>query len=309
MKRARAGNFLGGARGWIRLGVGVLALTTSGLRAEILTIATYNVENYGPADRVTEIGYRKDYPKPEAEKQALRAVIRRLDADIVVFQEMGDVAYLDELRRDLRLDGVVYVAGNVLLGADPDRRVAVLSKRPLKQIVSHTDLSFTYFGAKEKVKRGLLEIVVSTEGGDLTLFGLHLKSRFTDRVDDPLSAIRRAAEATAVRDRILQKFLAPASARFVVMGDCNDDRVSKTLSFLKARGKTTIAELLPAADSRGETWTHYFRKNETYSQVDHVLVSPALRPNVVGGKARIFDGEETRAASDHRPVVVILELK
>ena len=37
------------------------------LRAETLTIATYNIENYGPADRVTKAGYRKDYPKPEAE--------------------------------------------------------------------------------------------------------------------------------------------------------------------------------------------------------------------------------------------------
>src|SRR4051812_10019055 len=70
-------------------------------RAETLTIATYNVENYGPANRMTEGGYRKDYPKPEAEKAALRSVIRALSADILVMQEMGDQPYLDELRRDL----------------------------------------------------------------------------------------------------------------------------------------------------------------------------------------------------------------
>ena len=45
-------------------------------RAETLTIATYNIENYGPANRITEAGYRKDYPKPEPEKRALRLVIR-----------------------------------------------------------------------------------------------------------------------------------------------------------------------------------------------------------------------------------------
>ena len=43
-------------------------------RAETLTVATYNIENYGPANRVTEAGYRKDYPKPEPEKRALRGV-------------------------------------------------------------------------------------------------------------------------------------------------------------------------------------------------------------------------------------------
>ena len=33
---------------------------TSGVRAETLTVATYNIENYCAADRVTEAGYRKD---------------------------------------------------------------------------------------------------------------------------------------------------------------------------------------------------------------------------------------------------------
>jgi endonuclease/exonuclease/phosphatase family metal-dependent hydrolase len=77
---------------------------------------------------------------------------------------------------------------------------------------------------------------------------------------------------------------------------------------LSSRGKTSIAEVLKAADSRGETWTHFYRKADSYSRVDYVLVSPALRPAVVNGAAAIFDGENTRAASDHRPVVVRLEV-
>ena len=279
------------------------------LNADTLVVATYNVENYGPADRVTEAGFRKDYPKPEAEKRALRTVIRGLNADVIVFQEMGDAAYLGELRRDLQSEGVVYAAAVVLDADDADRRVAVLSKRPLKRVVQHTDLSFSYFGAREKVKRGLLEVVLGTDAGEVTLFGLHLKSRFTDRADDPLSAVRRAGEATAVRDRVLQRFPTPGAEKFVMLGDCNDDRASKPLTFLEARGRTVVAELLRATDSRGETWTHYYRKNETYSQVDHVLVSPALKASVVGGTARIYDGEGVRDASDHRPVVVTLELK
>src|SRR4051812_13464153 len=103
---------------------------------ESLTIATYNVENYGPADRVTEVGFRKDYPKPEAEKRALRSVIRGLNADVLVFQEMGDATYLDELRRDLRAEGLEYAAAVVLSADDTDRHVAVLSKRPLKKVTS-----------------------------------------------------------------------------------------------------------------------------------------------------------------------------
>ena len=35
--------------------------------AERITIATYNLENYVAANRMTEEGYRQDYPKPEVE--------------------------------------------------------------------------------------------------------------------------------------------------------------------------------------------------------------------------------------------------
>ena len=225
---------------------------TVAARAETLTLATYNIENYGPANRVTEAGYRKDYPKPEAEKRALRTVIRGLAADVLVLQEMGSRPYLDELRRDLKSEGCDYPFAELATASDADRHLAILSKRPLKAVTTHIDLSFAYFGGKETVKRGLLEATVATAAGDVTIFVVHLKSRFTDRPDDPMSAVRRAAEATAVRDRVLLRFPTPAAARFVILGDCNDGRTSKAVGFLQKRGKTEIAKLLPAADSRGE---------------------------------------------------------
>ncbi|MGH7945490.1 MAG: endonuclease/exonuclease/phosphatase family protein [Opitutaceae bacterium] len=280
---------------------------SAGVRAGTLTIATYNLENYGPADRMTEAGYRKEYPKPETEKRALRAVIRDLGADVLVVQEMGARAYLDELCRDLKSGGCDYAFAELASAADADRHLAVLSRRPLKAVTTHTDLQFTYFGAKETVKRGLLEAVIGTADGDITIFAVHLKSRYTDRPDDPMSAIRRAAEATAVRERILKRFPEPATARFIVLGDCNDSRTSRALAFLQKRGKTDIAALLPAADSRGETWTHAYRKEDTYSRVDHILVSPALIGAVRNRAARIYDGDGVRDASDHRPVYVVLE--
>jgi exonuclease III len=66
--------------------------------------------------------------------------------------------------------------------------------------------------------------------------------------------------------------------------------------------------LLPVADSRGETWTHSYRKEDTYSRVDHILVSRRLSNTVKDGAARIYDGDGVREASDHRPVFVVLDL-
>ncbi len=284
-------------------------LAAARLRAETLTIATYNIENYGPANRMTEAGYRKDYPKPEPEKSALRTVLRGLNADVLVVQEMGPQPYLDELRRDLKSAGLDYPFAVLAAAADADRHVAVLARRPLKAVTTHTDLSFAYFGGKETVKRGLLEATIATVAGDVTLFAVHLKSRFTERADDPMSAIRRAGEATAIRDRILKRFPAPAESRFLVLGDCNDSRASKAAAFLQKRGKTEIATLLGAADSRGDSWSHVFRREESYTRVDHIFVSPGLLPAVQGGAAKIYDGDGVRAASDHRPVFVVLALE
>jgi endonuclease/exonuclease/phosphatase family metal-dependent hydrolase len=286
----------------------VVALSFVLGRAETLTIATYNVENYAAANRVTEAGFRKDYPKPEAEKAALRAVIRGLGADVLVLQEMGAQPYLDELRRDLKSAGLDYPHSVLLDGPDAERHVALLSRRPLKDVRQHTQLEFSYFGAKERVKRGLLEATVATAAGEVTVFGLHLKSRYTDRPDDPQSAIKRAGEASAIRDRILTRFPEPARARFLVLGDFNDTKSSKAVQRMLQRGKTEVAVLLPAADARGETWTHRYRKDDNYTRVDHVLVSTALQAAVRGGGALIYDGPGGLEASDHRPVVVTLEL-
>lgn len=289
--------------GWLGLALG-LAFA----RAESIVIATYNVENYGVADRMTAEGFRKEYPKPEVEKAAVRTVIRGMKADMLFLQEVGGRPYLDELRRDLKAEGLDYPFAEVLEGGDAERHVALLSRRPIRRLVAHAELAFDYLGGKERVKRGLLEVTFAAGAGEFTVFAVHLKSRFTERPDDPMSNLRRTGEATAVRDAVLRRFPDPRTARFLILGDCNEGKASKAVQRLQRRGATEIAQLLPAADSRGETWTHAYRKEETYSRVDHVLVSPGLRAAVAGGAARIYDGAGVKDASDHRPVTVTLEL-
>lgn len=283
-----------------------LALATSSF-ADKLVVATYNLENYLATDRLIEKVYRTEYPKPEAAKAAVRAVVRIAGADVLALQEIGALPYLKELQRDLAKEGMDYPYAELLQAADPDRHVAVLSRRPLLNVRKHTELPFEYFGRVEQPKRGLLEVSVDFGGAPLTIFVLHLKSRYTDRSDDPQSSVRRAGEAEAIRERLLVRFADPALARFLVAGDFNDGPRSKTLQVLTRRGRLAVAEMLSTVDSRGESWTHAFRKEESYSRIDYVLVSPGLMPCVANGRARIVDAPETRDASDHRPVVVELE--
>jgi endonuclease/exonuclease/phosphatase family metal-dependent hydrolase len=273
-----------------------------------ITIATYNVENYVAADRRVDEVYRLAYPKPEAAKSALRAVIRALDADVLALQEMGPAGYLEELRRDLRAEGLDYPYVALAEAADADRHIAALSRIPFRSVQVHAGLDFQYCGGRARVKRGVIEVVLPAGGVDLTLFLVHLHSRFTERADDPEAALFRAGEAKAVRELVLRRFPDPAGARFVILGDCNDARNSKPLRLLTRRGDTVIAELTRAVDAQGEAWTYFYRKDDSYSRVDYVLVSPGLIPAVGEGSARVYDGPGVREASDHRPVVVRLNL-
>lgn len=274
----------------------------------VWTIASYNVENYTVADRLVAGRYVKGYPKPETAKAALRAVIRRIDADVLALQEVGGEDYLRELQRDLASDGVTYAHAVLLEAADADRRVAVLSKTPLADVVRHVDVSFTYFGEKTPVKRGLLEVTLSSPGGgpSLRVFVVHLKSRYAERPDDPLSATRRAGEATALRNRVLERCPEPEVEPFLVVGDFNDAANARPVRAFLERGERVVTRCLPMVDSRGEGWTHRYAKEESYTRVDHVLVSPAAQPWVERGW--IEDGDGVREASDHRPVVVRLRV-
>lgn len=286
----------------------LLALLLVTLRAETVRVATFNLENYGLANRMSESGFRLNYPKPEVQKMAVRQVIRGLEADVLIVQEMGPQSFLDELCRDLAADGVRWVRAALAEAEDEARHLALLSRCPVLDLRVHRDLEFPYLGGRERVKRGMIEATIAGEGGPLTVFGVHLKSRLTERPDDPGSSVRRAAEATAIRERIRERLRVGEVRRFVLLGDCNDGRTSRTLAHLQKRGRTEIARLLPATDSRGEVWTHLFRREETYSRVDHVFVSPELVPRVLGRQARIYDGEGVLLASDHRPVYVDLIL-
>ena len=288
--------------------VTILCLGSAVSLSAALTVATYNIENYTIADRMVDGVYRQAYPKPEKEKAGLRKVIADIAPDILAVCEMGKPEFLAEFQRELKQAGQDYPYVVVLEATDADRHVAVLSKVPFKEVRRHAAVPIKYFGQAEVVKRGVLEVSFATSEGDVSLFVIHLKSKLTERKDDPEGATRRGLEAEAVRDLVLERHPDPAKAKFIVCGDWNDTRTARPVRALQKRGETEIGEILPAADSHGETWTQYYRKEDLYSRFDYLLVSPGLKPLVATGRAAIWDGAGTAEASDHRAVFVTLNV-
>ncbi|MBG30935.1 MAG: hypothetical protein CMI31_13190 [Opitutae bacterium] len=298
------------------MGMGVMRLLAAGLllvalqglplKAGDLRVATFNVRNFLVCDRLVEGVWRREYPKPEKEKAAVRSIISKVKPDILALQEMGPEPFLLELQKDLESEGIKYSHSAWMEAEDENRHLAVLSRIPIVETRRHADLDYKYFDGREKIKRGLLEVVFETNGMKWSLFVVHLKSKWTERKDDFEGAARRTGEARAARDLIKKNHPAKDAPRYLVAGDFNDHRDSSPLRRFLKSGDTQLTSLVPASDSRGEVWTHYWKKRDLYSRVDFFLATSAMFERVKNGRGTLVDFPEAGQASDHRMIYLDL---
>ena len=273
-------------------------------------VASFNVRNYLTMDRMVSGYWKKDYPKPSKEKRILRSIINQTNPDILALQEIGEPFYLNELWKDLNsTDGVrfSYSAWIPGLGEGEERHLALLSKFPFSLIEQEQDLSFKYFDGRKAPSRGLLEVEFETQGVKWSLFNVHLKSKWTERPDDPEASIRREREARVIRDYIRTKLPAYKDPNYLVVGDFNDHKNSAPLRRVLQVNNSSLTEMIPCEDSQGHFWTHYWDKQDSYSRFDYLLASPPMFKRVVSGSSRIGDFHLCLHASDHRIIFADLE--
>ncbi len=270
-------------------------------------VLCWNVRNYLITDRRVEGVWREDYPKPEAEKAVVRAIINRYQPDILALQEIGEMPFLRELQRDLKAGGSDYPHVYLMEAADSVRHTAVLSKLPFAEKAGVTDLPFNYFGQEVTPLRGLQEVVYVTEGTRWSLVNLHLKSRWTDEPRDEESRFRRTREAEVIRNHLRSKYPPGGGYPILLVGDFNDHPNSGVLDRFYDVGDTPLFPPIEATDSRGHYWTYYWARQQSYQRVDFLLGSPELRPFV--RSAFVVDEPEPLQASDHRPVVIDLRFE
>ena len=99
--------------------------------SDSVRVASINVQNYLLMDRWIDGRWKRDYPKPEKEKRALRSMINQVDPDVLLIQEMGDLPFLNELWMDLNVtDGAQFHYSSWMQGSyeEEERHLAVLSK-------------------------------------------------------------------------------------------------------------------------------------------------------------------------------------
>lgn len=278
--------------------------------AEKIRVASYNVENYLVMDRIVSGRWQEDYPKPLKERRIIRSVINQTNPDILAIQEMGEAVYLQELWGDLnRTKGTEFKYSAWMTGQQEGekRHLALLSKIPFTKIDEPKDLSFKYFEGERSPSRGLMEIEFKTGDTNWSLFNLHLKSKWTERPDDPEAAIRREKEARAIRDYIRTKFPPYTDPHYLVLGDFNDHKNSAPLRRFLQVNNSTLTQMIQCSDQKGHFWTHYWDKQDSYARFDYLLASPKLFKKLVPDSAKIGGFHLCLLGSDHRIVFADFE--
>jgi endonuclease/exonuclease/phosphatase family metal-dependent hydrolase len=156
------------------------------------------------------------------------------------------------------------------------------------------------------MQRGILDVTLSVGGRPIRFLGLHLKSkRIVPEFDQALLRVQEAGHVRNHIDHIIEK---DEEAMLVVYGDFNDTTRSLSTRSIYGTYRTPgYMNPIHVKDSRGEAWTYRYQVQDSYSRIDFVTVSSALKRHVKKDKSMIIDDPLWEEASDHRPVLVRFE--
>lgn len=160
--------------------------------------------------------------------------------------------------------------------------VAILSKRPITAVRSHVD---DQDNKGYVFSRDCLEVEVATNDSgskSVRLYINHLKSKMAKNdAEAKAAAAKRKRQAERVVQIVKERHAGGAfkNDRFVVLGDMNDSPGSPPIAALTDAG---LEDMLARHASPDDRWTHWYKSENQVSQLDHVLLSPALSKETDG---------------------------
>jgi endonuclease/exonuclease/phosphatase family metal-dependent hydrolase len=237
--------------------------------AATLRVLSYNIHHGEGVDG------RLDLPR-------IAAAIRSAKPDLVALQEVDSgtqrTGQVDQPAELARLTGLKAVFGDNIPFQGGRYGNAVLSRLTVVRHQNHP-LPSMYEGEQ----RGVLEVEVRMPVTDarVLLLATHLDYRPDDR--ERLASAKRIDELVARR----------ASLPALLVGDLNAEPDSSTLDALHATWQPTAP---PTAFT--------FPATKPIKQIDYVLTCPRQKWRVI--EARVL---QEPVASDHSPVLVVLELR
>ncbi len=286
-----------------------------------IRIATFNGEflfdGVGDEGEAT-FPWKGDPAAARAHRDAVGAVVRSLDADVVVMPETENLAALQMLA-DESLAGLGYTA--VLVdGRDTftGQDVGLLTRIPVEASGRNDErvpvgVTDQLYGVSKNLWARL-----DLDGVPVTVIGVH----FLARPDDADRRPRREAQAEVIRQLVEAEVA--AGRQVIVLGDLNDfddavlDRrssrpITDVLATIKRAGPGDADDLVNVLGDvpQASRFTSLYDRNDNgeiepgeLSAIDHVLLSPALYRRVTD--VRYVHSHDPRTVSDHFPIVVTL---
>jgi len=280
------------------------------LSSKKLVLATYNVENLFDSFDNPYTADESTRPKPAEERAALAAMIKSLNADILIMQEIEAGGALKGFNEnELRDAGFTYL---VDAPTDDPRGISVgaLTRLPVTKIVSHRYApldnphpSAATQPAQQRFSRDLFRIDIPLNGKDtLVVYGLHLKSK-RDAVGDPKGAAWRLAEARKAAAIVREQMAREGFKYVAIVGDFNDTPDAPPIAALRT------ATTPPMLDTLEKTTPRITFRNPRFQEsIDYILLSPAAAKLWDGQPAVIVENDLAAKASDHRPVKITLRV-
>ena len=252
-------------------------------------------------------------------KAKVRESILALKPDVVALQEMGSLSALQELRASLKTDGLDLPYWEHVSGSDTNVHLAILSRFPFSARRPRTNDNFLLGGRRFRVSRGFGEVDVQVNTNySFTLLTAHLKSKRP--VPQAEEAELRLEEAKLLREEIEARLAANPTVNLIVLGDFNDTKDSASTKAVIGRGRQKLVDTRPAerngdkapsagpaSESRKITWTHYYGKEDSYSRIDYILLSPGIAREWVTNESYVLAMPDWGVGSDHRPLVATFE--
>lgn len=271
-------------------------------------IASYNVLNL--FDNIDD-PIKKDEgtpPKSAQSQAALADVMEGSQADVIALQEVENIDILTEFRDKNGLKDdypfLTLVEGNDGRGID----VALMSKHPIQNVVSHKDETFPIEGQEDRgFLRDLLQADIDIpEYGPVRFFLSHFASKRGGERSD----VMREAEAQKAREIMKRETQGFPSQKYVIMGDFNDtpdSPAAQTLTREDSDGWGLVDAFRDKPDSVSYPTNPKTAKKWGYKRIDHILVSPQMAADQVN--VQVHKHPSAREASDHWMVSADFALK
>ncbi|MFO1481835.1 MAG: endonuclease/exonuclease/phosphatase family protein [Verrucomicrobiaceae bacterium] len=274
---------------------------------ERITFCSYNLKNWLTMDRfdMQTLKTLPSAPKPEVEKERVVKILVAIKPDILGVCEIGNADDLADLQKRLKAAGIDLPHTELAHGGDETRRLALLSRLPIKTRNSQTDLKYQIGTQTLPFQRGILDVTIAiTPTFDLHCVGVHLKSM--REIEEADQAQMRRNEARLLRKHLDSIFTQERGARILAYGDFNEHRNETAIGEIMGSPRTSDTAMLDVwlKDKNGEVWTHFWDTADTYSRLDYCFFSRVMRPHIDFNRCFIYSARDFDKASDHRPLVI-----